>query len=803
LKKVLLKTAQEQQLQTSLAADPGNSKLIKALGDIYLARNDFARATEKYQLATKNTPRQILPDILIQFETKLKENYQNTQLRFYFVKFLLASGEIQEAAEELEEIIALEPTNKTAILRLFHIYHQNKKVRLAVKTLEQGRQQLKDDVTITEMLANTYLQQKRLAEAILLYEEILAQNPQNIKISKILAELYKQNQQPEKAANLYRNIAKYDSGCYEEASQFLQDLLATYPRKPELYRVQGAIFLSWFKPDQAIIIYQKMLRLFPALLEEIIGKYRQVLDVYPDYPAANFALAEANILRKYYSEAVLIYNQLLKSNPDFIQEVMTGLQRIIQRCPEQVLAHQALAECLLQQKKLSAAIKELRCLLKFSQAEADVVLAKTYQIINENNALVEAYLLLAECFFVKEDWKRVRTELSKVFNLVKDYGPGLVLLARVDFIEQRFSPALQNFRQALATTTREIDLCNEFKNMYTITLEAKIQTLGQTYKKSSKTDCLWQLAQSHYQLNQLDLAVEYFQQLLTKPQYTALSYYYLGKCFKGQGNFELALRQFQKGLQGATGQEQKKFLLEAGFCGEALGELNRAAEIYQSIIEENGPDRQAKMRLQRLNSNNWVDLKGKTLLGVDNQPHLLVLWYKNPEVTLAKLGERDLLEISFAQSHNNQGVEYVQKNRLKAAEDEFVLALQLDKNFTVSHNNLGVVNLKLGKIVAAKENFKKVLALNPRFYVAQYNYALACYLAGEQEEAQQEFRKALAADPDLAAVAINFGDVLYASGQIESALTVWQQVAQNSFLYELGEQRLQFIGIRERTGMGW
>ncbi|MFA5927901.1 MAG: tetratricopeptide repeat protein, partial [Candidatus Margulisiibacteriota bacterium] len=709
------------------------------------------------------------------------------------VQFLVASKELPEAIEELSEILELEPDNREATLQLFHIYQQIGDLEMAVQTLENGRRAISDDITILEQLASTYLQKECLSEAVTLYEELLRNTPESVKVIKILAELYRKSAMPDQAAELYLSIAKYDSGCYEESNQFVMELLAKYPDRKKLYEVQSAIYLRWYKPEQAVETYRRMLALFPDQLEKVIADYRKVLEIYPDFPEANFALAEANIQRSSLTEAVLLYSRIITLNPAFIDMVIKGLQKVIELCPEQMLAHQVIADCYFKIKEYALAIQELRALLKYSPGDADTVINKARAILAEKQEVEAAHLLIAEGLFSKGEGQKARVELEKISAQSKEYARSLMLLSRIEFKQKEYQQALAHQQKALALPGKGSDDCQVYSEMYRTVLGEEIKDLEVKLKGQQRTEWVMDLARKHYLLDHLDLAMGYFQQAVGSGELSTEIYFYLGKCFKEQGNFEAALRQFQKGLQ-QPGEWKEKLLLEAAFCAEALGELNRAAEIYQAILEDNVEHFQARMHLQQLNSSSWVDLRGKTLLGLWNND-LVLIWYKNPEAKITR--NRDLFETSFAQGHNNQGVEYAQKHRFQAAGESFQVALSLDENYTTAHNNLGVIELKLGKIQEAKEHFLKVISINPEFSVAYVHLALAMFLEGDLVEAGRYFKQALDLDKELGLYAINYGDVLFKEGRLEEAVAIWQAISKRSVLYESAVKRLTLIGLSE------
>jgi tetratricopeptide (TPR) repeat protein len=340
-------------------------------------------------------------------------------------------------------------------------------------------------------------------------------------------------------------------------------------------------------------------------------------------------------------------------------------------------------------------------------------------------------------------------------------------------------------------------LCETYRDAWHFALRHEIELLEATLARRDHLETRFQLAKRYQSLGMLDKAIAQYQHTVKDARYGAQAYLELLHCFKEKGQFEQALRQFQKALP-LKNIEKEVFLTEAGLCAEALGEQSKAAEMYQAILEENIEKADIQSRVKQLNSNSWIDLRGKTLLAVEHQQRWILLWWKNPETHLLKTGKKRsaLTELSFAQSHNNQGVEYAQRERIKAAEDEFTLALQLDPQFTTARNNLGVLYLQEGRLSEARAEFSAVLALNPDFYVARVHLALIAFKEGQWEWAQSAFRTALAQDPGLAEVALNLGDLHYATGECGEAVALWTAMAGPSILHEAAERRLKEIGVR-------
>ena len=226
-----------------------------------------------------------------------------------------------------------------------------------------------------------------------------------------------------------------------------------------------------------------------------------------------------------------------------------------------------------------------------------------------------------------------------------------------------------------------------------------------------------------------------------------------------------------------------------------LGEYHQASEIYKNILETDVMYKHPNNRLFRLEQRSTLDVRGKLLIAVWDDT-LLLLNYKNPENEFINDNNgHSLYEISFSQGHNTQGIEYAQKNRLVAAEEEFTLSLQLDASLTASLNNLGLVYLKQKKYNEAKHAFSEIIAKDPKNYVAYFNHAVCSFLLNNLEEAVNYFEKALKFDSELSEYALNFADILIKKNFYKEAIEILHRISNDSIIHECAAKRLQKFGI--------
>ena len=301
----------------------------------------------------------------------------------------------------------------------------------------------------------------------------------------------------------------------------------------------------------------------------------------------------------------------------------------------------------------------------------------------------------------------------------------------------------------------------------------------------------------YWEKGELDNAIQELQVALRDLPRAPFAYHLLGTCFKEKGRFDLAVSRFESALA-AEGQEAHKITdlirFNMGSALEAQGMVEEAVMAYEKIAAEEFKYGSLQARIKILNETNPGSLRNKNLVAAPRRygtREVIGFWGRDGRgVNFSDLD--DGLSISFGQGHNAAGFEHFQKGRVKAAEEEFQLSIQLDTHFIAALNNLGVVYLSVGMYDRAEARISEALELDPDFAVLLNNLGLVYLFLGEKGKARTFLEKAYSRDPQLGAAALSLGDLYYMDQDTEKAISYWERLLGLDVMAELAARRLKY-----------
>ena len=126
--------------------------------------------------------------------------------RCHYASLLCAAGKLDEAVQQLEEVLAIDPGDAQAHNDLGVLHFQKGELQEALMHLESALHLDSGDADIAKNLAEVYLSIGRAADAVQLYERILAGNPDDVEALEAVGHLCRQAGYTEQAAAFFRRL---------------------------------------------------------------------------------------------------------------------------------------------------------------------------------------------------------------------------------------------------------------------------------------------------------------------------------------------------------------------------------------------------------------------------------------------------------------------------------------------------------------------------------------------------------------------------------------------------------------------
>lgn len=783
------------KISEKLRKDPNNPYTLRSVGKYYLAEGYYQQAKNHYVQALAISPH-LFAEVIIDYENEINKELEKLGPRFSLAGFQLTQGDLDSAILEFEEIIEVNPKNVEAYNVLGKIYVKQGRHDDVIPLLERSVKEGIRDVNLIEILAGAYLEKGRVRDAIKFYEEVLALRPGNKQILRILGELYTRIEDYNQAAENFQAMFSDDPEVSREVIQRLEDLLKKQEGSVFIREILSEVYMKSLNPEAAVGKLREIIRLDALKLEEVIAKLKSILKSYPGHPQTMIVLAEALRRQGNFSEAIENYYSLVKSRPEFIDEVIKGYRDVLEYCPEQVLAHTYLAEAFLYKNQVEEALQEFEYMVMVDPSSAESVIRRCREIIKMQPQLLLARLVLGRAYLAKGDIQRAAIEAEGVVNVDKKFTAAYLLLGEAYFKLKLCRKAVEVLRTALAMDPYNPRILERFR-------DAKVKELDFEIAKTKEriVEDPWRIAQH------LDLAKLYLQkemrdeairelQIALKDQARApFACNLLGCIHRGEGRYDLAAAQFNRALESSPA-ELADFIrtvrFNLGSTHEAQGSIAKALKIYESILLEDIDFGDLQKRVTYLKATSLKSMKTRSLLMVFCKPgknEVLSCWGREVK---ERGGRKEEVSLSFGQSHNSDGFDYFMKAMYKAAQEEFQLAVQLDVKFAIALNNLAVLLTKEGKLYEAKTRLEEAVNINPQSVVFRNNLGVVCFMLGQFDQAKLEIEKAYTIDPENHGVCLNFGDLCYFKKDIKRAIDLYQRAGKFDVLTEIAEQRLAY-----------
>ena len=197
--------------EQAVTLNPAFEPAYVALGSVYEAKQDRDKAIDIY--------RRYLQGV----------NPKNREIRHHLIRLQVSAKQYDEALRELQEILAEDPADLDAQLRMGLVYGEQKNYPKAIQQLTQILTVRPSELKVRDYLGYLYEETKDYPNAIAAYRHNLTLEPSYFE------------------GHLHLGVLLYRTRQYSEAIQHLQEASRLNPKQPEAHIVLG---LSHFQVEQ-------------------------------------------------------------------------------------------------------------------------------------------------------------------------------------------------------------------------------------------------------------------------------------------------------------------------------------------------------------------------------------------------------------------------------------------------------------------------------------------------------------------------------------------------------------------------
>lgn len=371
-------SAAEAAYKKALAVDPDNEEALTGLAIVYGDLGNNEMASQMLQAAAKKNPSLRTLTALASAYEQMRDykmaaatygrayelSRENTDLKRAYAQSLYTAGDVDKSRALFDEIIAEEPNDLLANLRLSQIWRQGRDFEKARKYARKARDLDPNNIEIRFNEVALYEAEGKTQEAIALLKELTENTLRSVSMQErgnalILLErlglLYRAAEQTQDAVAAFRRMAQVDSNAapnaaaqvidtyraakdFVSAEQEMKEALAKFPEDRVLKSVAATLQSDLGRHAEA----EALLRtLFDGKNDRAVHlALAQAYDKAKNYPAMARALDEAERLSESNEdkEPVLFLRGAMFEKQKRYDEAEKQFRRVLEVAPENASA---------------------------------------------------------------------------------------------------------------------------------------------------------------------------------------------------------------------------------------------------------------------------------------------------------------------------------------------------------------------------------------------------------------------------------------------------------------------------------
>ncbi len=283
-------------------------------------------------------------------------------------------------------------------------------------------------------------------------ENVSQGDPENIEILSLLTRLYLQKPDAAKALEKTKKLMVLDRQNIDNWINILREIVKLEPGLAEAHMLLGDASLDSDKLDLAMAGYAKVAELEPQRLDEILDRYRKIMDKSPGNFEAATKIIDAYISAKQTDRAIAAIHQIVDKDISLVDLALEKLDHILKANLDQPDALDYLAECYLLRKDTAKAIPVYRYLSGLGKEPQERALSGLQKMVAQDHSEMPPMIALLDVMV-----KGGRFKESVMF--------GTELAKRHPASWAEYLPILEraSFQDGKEFNTSLIDICNQLE----------------------------------------------------------------------------------------------------------------------------------------------------------------------------------------------------------------------------------------------------------------------------------------------------------------------------------------------------
>ena len=432
---------------------------------------------------------------VVLFKNALEKDGNDLAARRGLAEATLQQGDLTQAEKEFQGLLAANPADKAARLKLASIYLSQQKAEQALLELDKFHSENQETVDSLVLNGRVYLLLGDLPSAESLFKNALQLEPAASEPRVELARLFLQANKPDKAQMYLRQVIDADSG-YVQAYYLLGRLQSKLGEREAA--LQTFLGLADAAPGEIQAFYMSgILQIDLGLLDEAQATVETISEAFPGQ-AESSRLKGLLLYRKgEYEKSAVVLKGSLNKEPHLLGYFFLGLayysqgqyeqalnqfQHALDMSPDFERARTLVAMTLLKQKRIDDAILQIEQVLRVApgNAYAHNILGSAFLAAGEYDkgleelekateldpTLSEAHVKSGLFHLSQGEGAQGEADLTKAVNAAPEVLNSRLMLASVYLREKKYSEAIQLLTEGMDGSKSDALLDNYLAAVY-------------------------------------------------------------------------------------------------------------------------------------------------------------------------------------------------------------------------------------------------------------------------------------------------------------------------------------------------